>query len=140
MSAALVLLAGCTKSEGSEEGKWYGYEGRGKESVSLYLELKGGQADLIITAWGTRYKGPYTYNAEDGRLVLTYDSCLTRYVGMEEPDKAVLVSNLFNDWPGASGADHVILGKPIQMTFTINGDKATCDIDTLNKPVEMTRE
>lgn len=140
MSAALVLLTGCNKPGDSEEGQWYGYEGNGTEQVRLYLELKGGQADLIITAWGTRYTGPYTYNAEDGRLVLNYDKCLTRYVAMEEPDKATQVSNLFKDWPGASEADHVILDKPIKMTFTVNGNKAICDIDTVNKPVEMTRK
>lgn len=123
MSAAVVLFAGCTKPSGSEEGQWFCYEG-GQENTRYYLELKGGQADFIITAWGTRYQGPYVYNAEEGTLTINYETLKTRYVAMEEPDKATLVSNLFKDWPGASEADHVILSSPIKMDFDLDGDKA----------------
>lgn len=123
MSAAMVLLTGCNKPGDSEEGQWFCYE-RGEQNASFYMELKGGQADFIITAWGTRYTGPYTYNAQDGKLTINYTKSYTRYVAGEEPDKATLVSNLFNDWPGASEADHVILSSPIEMEFTLDGDNA----------------
>ena len=140
MSAALVLLSSCTKPGNSEEGQWFCYEGGGEQQARLYLELKNGKADLIITAWGTRYQGPYTYNAESGDLVIKYDSVKSRYVAMEAPDKAVLVSNLFNDWPGPTSADHVILDSPISMVFTVNGDKANCKFDTIGLELEMTRK
>lgn len=139
MSAALVLLTGCNKPGDSEEGQWYCYENNGQDA-RLYLELKNGKADLIITAWGTRYKGPYTYNKDNGELTIPYESCLTRYVAMEEPDKATTISNLFNDWPGASGADHVILDKPIHMVFIVDGDKAQCQFETIGLNLEMTRK
>lgn len=137
MSAALVLLTGCNETGDTEEGQWFCYEG-GEQQVRLYLELKNGKADLIITAWGDRYQGPYTYNADNGELVIKYDKYLARYVAMEEPDKAVLVSNLFNDWPGPTSADHVDLSSPITMVFTINGDKALCEFVGLN--MEMSRK
>ena len=139
MSAALVFFAGCTKPGNSEEGKWYCFEG-GEQNARLYLELNSGKADLIITAWGTRYRGPYTYDAESGKLSIKYTDCKTRYVGMEAPDKCTLVSNLFNDWPGPSSADHVILDSPIEMVFTVNGDKADCKFDTIGLELEMTRK
>ena len=138
----MLLFAGCNKeNSASEEGQWFCYE-NGGQHARLYLELKGGKADLIITAWGTRYKGTYTY-AEDGTLTINYksDGVLTRYVGMEEPEKATLISNLFNDWPGASGAEHVILNSPIVMNFKVNGDTATLDmIDSIGLSLEMTRK
>ena len=138
----MLLFAGCNKdNSASEEGQWYCYE-NGGQAARLYLELKGGKADLIITAWGVRYKGNYTY-AEDGTLTITYgsDGVLTRYVGMEEPEKCTLVSNLFNDWPGPSGADHVILPSPIVMNFKVKGDTATLDmIDSIGLSLEMTRK
>lgn len=139
MSAALVLLAGCTKPGNSEEGQWFCYE-NDNQHARLYIGLNGGQADLIITAWGTRYTGPYTYNAADGKLSINYNKTYTRYVGVEEPEKCTLVSNLFNDWPGPSGADHVILDAPIEMVFTVNGDKAHCQFDTIGLELEMTRK
>lgn len=123
MLAAVALFAACNKEGVSEEGQWFCYE-RGEQNARFYMELKDGQADFIITAWGTRYTGPYTYNAQDGKLTINYTKSYTRYVAMEEPDKATLVSNLFNDWPGASEADHVILSSPIEMDFTLDGDNA----------------
>ena len=139
MSAALVLLTGCNKPGDSEEGQWYCYE-NGQQHARLYLELKNGKADLIITAWGTRYQGPYTYNKDNGELTITYDSVKTRYVGMEEPEKCTLISNLFNDWPGPSEADHVILDKPIKMVFTVDGDTAVCQFETIGLTLEMSRK
>lgn len=141
-AAIMVLFAGCNKENGaSEEGQWFCYENDG-QATRLYLELKGGKADMIITAWGVRYKGDYTYN--DGTVTITYKSggCLTRYVGGEEPEKATSISNLFNDWPGPTSADHVIFSSPIKFGFDVDGDKALFNYEDANGSIryEMTRK
>lgn len=138
VALAALLAAACNKEESNSiEGQWYSYTNGGK-NVSLYLELKGGNADLIITAWGTRYKGPYTY--ENGDLTINYSTLQTRYVGEEEPEKATATNNLFEEWPGPSSADHIILDKPIRMGFKVKGNKADCNFETIGMHVEMDRK
>lgn len=146
--AAFALVASGCKPEGAKqedsnsiEGQWFCYENAG-QAARLYLELKGGKADMIITAWGVRYKGDYTY--KDGTLTITYksDGCLTRYVAGEEPEKATSISNLFEDWPGPSEADHVILGSPIVVGFDVDGDNALFNYEDDNGSLRfnMTRK
>ena len=138
VTLAALLAVACNKEEsGSVEGKWYAYT-NGGNNVSLYLELKGGNADLIISAWGTRYKGPYTY--ENGNLTINYSAFQTRYIGEEEPEKATATNNLLKDWPGPSSADHIILDKPIRMEFKVTGDKADCNFETIGARLEMERK
>ena len=137
-AAIMVLFAGCNKEEsGSIEGKWYCYE-NGEQHTRLYLELKGGKADLIITAWGDRYKGSYTYDEAKEMLSIVNAEQICRGNAGELGDKSTLTSNLFNDWPSATEADHISLGSPIEMTFKVNGDKATCGFVGLE--MEMVRK
>lgn len=147
LAAFTIIAFGC-KPEGAKneesnsiEGQWFCYENAG-QAARLYLELKGGKADMIITAWGTRYKGDYTYS--DGTLTITYknDGLFTRYVGSEEPEKATAISNLFEDWPGPSEADHVILGSPIVIGFDVDGDNALFNYEDGNGSLRynMTRK
>ena len=138
----MLLFAGCNKEEGSVEGKWYSFDKGGPQNPSLYLELKNGKADMIITAWGDRYKGDYTY--KDGTLTITYksDGFLTRYQGSEEPEKATALDNLFNDWPGATEGDHTPLGSPIVIGFKVDGDNAVFNYEDKNGSLRfnMTRK
>lgn len=135
MSAALVLFSGCNKPEDTEEGQWYCYE-NGVTHTRLYIELKSGKADLIITAWGDRYKGPYSYNAEEGKLTINWEEVIRRGNAAELGDKSTLTSNIFNDWPSATEKDPITLEKPIVMDFKITGDKATCEFVGLNLELE----
>jgi len=135
-AAVMVLFTACKKEESNSiEGQWYCYENGGQD-VRLYLELKDSKADLIITAWGDRYKGSYTYAEETGTLAINYTTYQARYVAGENPDKATSLSNLFNDWPGSTAADHVDLENPITMTFIVNGNTATCEFVGLQMQME----
>ncbi len=135
---ALMLFAGCTKDNSksnSEEGQWYCYEG-GVDHTRLYLELKNGKADLIITAWGDRYQGPYTY--KDETLTINWEKQICRGNAGELGENSTLTSNLLNGWPGETSADHITLEKPIVMPFKVNGDTAQCEFVGLN--MEMKRK
>lgn len=137
MSIAVVLMTGCNKDENSEQGKWYAYED-GTTHTRLYLELKNGKADLIITAWGDRYNGSYTYDAVEGKLVINNATQTVRGNAGELGENSTLTSNLFNGWPGATSADHISLGPTIEMGFKVNGNTATCSFVGLE--MEMTRK
>lgn len=138
MSVAMVLMTGCKKDENSEEGKWYAYEKGDATYTRLYIELNDGKADLIITAWGDRYKGSYTYNAEEGKLVISNATQTVRGNAGELGDDSTLTSNLFNGWPGPTSADHINLGPTIELGFKVNGDKAICTFVGLE--MEMVRK
>ena len=135
---ALLLAVGCNPDENASiEGQWYCYEQEGLHT-RLYLELKDGKADLIITAWGDRYKGTYTYSESDKKLTINYATKLERGNAGELGENSTLTSNLFNDWPSATSADHVNLSNPIEMGFEVDGDTAVCDFVGLIMP--MTRK
>ena len=137
MSIAVVLMTGCNKDENSEQGQWYAYE-NGTTHTRLYLELKNGKADLIITAWGDRYNGSYTYDAAEGKLVINNATQTVRGNAGELGENSTLTSNLFNGWPGDTSADHISLGPTIEMGFKVNGNTATCSFVGLE--MEMTRK
>ena len=137
---ALLLAVGCNPEENSSiEGQWYCYEQEGLHT-RLYLELNNGKADLIITAWGERYKGTYTYSESDGKLTINYSTRLARGVAGEIGEKSTLTSNLFNDWPSDTSVDHVILSSPIVMNFLVEGDTAVCDFQEIGLIMPMTRK
>lgn len=138
MSIAVVLMTGCNKDENSEEGKWYAYEKGDATYTRLYIELNDGKADLIITAWGDRYNGSYTYDAAEGKLVINNATQTVRGNAGELGENSTLTSNLFNGWPGPTSADHVSLGPTIEMGFKVNGNTATCSFVGLE--MEMTRK
>ncbi len=138
-TALMLLFSGCNKEESknSIEGEWYCYE-NGEQHTRLYMGLKDGKADLIITAWGDRYKGSYTYDEAKQTLSISYTEKICRGVAGELQEQSTLTSNLFNGWPGPTSADHVSLANPIEMTFKVNGDKATCEFVGLE--MEMVRK
>ena len=138
LSVAMVLMTGCKKDENSEEGKWYAYEKGDATYTRLYIELNDGKADLIITAWGDRYNGSYTYDAAEGKLVINNATQIVRGNAGELGENSTLTSNLFNGWPGPTSADHVSLGPTIEMGFKVNGNTATCSFVGLE--MEMTRK
>lgn len=127
MSAVIFLVSGCNgaddNSGDSLEGKWYCYE-EGGQHTRLYLELKDGKADLIITAWGDRYKGPYTYDGET--ITLSWDTYLQRGNAGELGQDATLTSKIFDGWPGATSADHPEMDNPIHIDFKVKGKTAAC--------------
>ncbi len=138
LSVAMVLMTGCKKDENSEEGKWYAYEKGDATYTRLYIELNDGKADLIITAWGDRYNGSYTYDAAEGKLVINNATQIVRGNAGELGENSTLTSNLFNGWPGPTSADHISLGPTIEMGFKVNGNTATCSFVGLE--MEMTRK
>ena len=99
MAAVALLFVGCKpnveeddNAGQTEVGLWYGYNTPdSKEDVAYVLELKkDGTADFIISAWGCRYQGPYTY---DGKVVkLTWEKYLYR-------PNAINYMELYNDYP-----------------------------------------
>ena len=127
-TALMLLFLGCTKEESknSIEGNWYCYE-NGEQHTRLYVGLENGKADLIITAWGDRYKGSYTYDEAKQTLSIAYTEQICRGVAGELQEQSTLTSNLFNGWPGPTEADHVNLPNPIVMPFKVDGNKATCE-------------
>ena len=134
----MLLFAGCNKEEsGSVEGKWYCYE-NGEQHTRLYIGLENGKADLIITAWGDRYKGSYTYDTAKEMLTITGAEQICRGNAGELGDQSTLTSNLFNGWPGATEADHVNLGSTLEIAFKVSGNKATCQFVGLE--LEMVRK
>lgn len=138
MSVAMVLMTGCKKDENSEEGKWYAYEKGDATYTRLYIELNDGKADLIITAWGDRYNGSYTYDAVEGKLVINNATQTVRGNAGELGENSTLTSNLFNGWPGPTSADHIALGATFELGFKVNGDKAICTFVGLE--MEMVRK
>lgn len=138
MSVTMLFMTACNKEENSEEGKWYAYENGDKTYTRLYFELNDGKVDLIITAWGDRYKGSYTYDAAEGKLVISNATQTVRGNAGELGDNSTLTSNLFNGWPGPTSGDHINLGQTFELGFKVNGDKAICTFVGLE--LEMVRE
>ena len=152
MAAVALVCAGCSKekedenSSSTEVGKWYAYNtADSKEDVAYVLELKAdGTADFIISAWGERWQGTYTY---DGKVVkLTYNKFLVR-------DKAWVLGNdatspeHLDDWwvdfalgqnlpEGDYDPDE--FGKTLSISFTYKGDKG--EINIANKPCPAERQ
>ncbi|MBP5567012.1 MAG: hypothetical protein J6X57_05975 [Bacteroidales bacterium] len=142
-AAMMVLFAGCNKedSKNSIEGKWYCYE-NGEQHTRFYLGLENGKADMILPAWGDRYKGSYTYDASTGALTITNAEQICRGNAGELGEQSTLTSNLFNGWPGPTEADHISWGPTIKMTFTVKGDTAQFEYTDKNGGLsfEMTRK
>ena len=144
-AAAVVLLAACTKE--SEVGKWYGYNREGdKSDVAYVLDLKAdGSADFIISAWGDRYQGRYTY---DGKVVtLNWNKYLGRLAAIpsEEAghDRPCAPENLYKWWEEYTATsetyqDKAAEGNVLRIEFTFKGDKGT--INMFNKPCTAERQ
>ena len=150
MAAVALLFVGCKpnveeddNAGQTEVGLWYGYNTPdSKEDVAYVLELKkDGTADFIISAWGCRYQGPYTY---DGKVVkLTWEKYLYRpnainYMELYN-DYPTLPQNLYLHWEdGTTSDDANQYGAVIEISFTYSGD--TGEIDMFNKPCVAERQ
>lgn len=160
-AAAMVLLTGCKKDnkggkDATEVGKWYAYnvlyDGTvNKNDIVYVLELKADKtADFMITAWGSRWQGPYTY---DGKVVkITWNKFLFRpaalsddwtvngtFIYCTEPD------HIYDKWQSWSsqvsdeyGQDPDQFGQTLEISFTYSGD--TGEIDLVNKPCPAERQ
>ena len=150
-AAALVLFSGCNKdNKGSESatevGKWYGYnpleDGTyDKNDVAIVLDLKADKtADLMLTAWGSRWQGTYTY---DGKVVkLKWNKFLFRGNAAALGHNAVSPDHLYEWWESFDQQeifqDPNIFGSTIEIKFTYSGNKGT--IDVANKPCPAERQ
>ena len=150
MAAVALLFVGCKpnveeddNAGQTEVGLWYGFNTPdSKEDVAYVLELKkDGTADFIISAWGCRYQGPYTY---DGKVVkLTWEKYLYRpnainYMEIYN-DYPTLPQNLYLHWEdGTTSEDANQYGAVIEISFTYSGD--TGEIDMFNKPCVAERQ
>ncbi len=150
-AAAIVLFSGCNKDKGNdaqvtEVGKWYGYNPQengtaNKNDVAIVLELKADNtADLMLTAWGSRWQGTYTY---DGQVVkLKWNKFLFRGNAGELGDDAVSPLHLY-EWWTVYDKQEVFqnpdqFGSVIEIKFTYSGNKGTLDI--ANKPCPAERQ
>lgn len=154
LAAAAVLFCGCNKedeSSTSEVGKWYGYntDGEGNyntNDVAYMLDLKADKsAEFIISAWGCRWQGTYTY---DGEVVkLTWNKYFARPAaiplvdaGYENPCSP---ENIYKWWNEVGEKDEGYesaseYGEVLTIKFTFKGDKGT--IDMFNKPCVAERQ
>ena len=140
-AAAMTLFIGCNKGgnapEGSEVGKWYGFNApEDKTDVAYVLDLKEDKsADFIISAWGERYQGTYTYDGEV--ITITYTAILSRPNAWdyqeEYGESPCAPENLYKHWSEAVPASGT---KEIAFTYTGN----TGLIDVANKPCYAERQ
>ena len=150
LAVSALCFAACNPEDKSKDdsgntevGLWYGYNTPdSKEDVAYVLELKkDGTADFIISAWGCRYQGPYTY---DGKVVkLTWEKYLCRpnainYMEIYN-DYPTLPQNLYLHWEdGTTSEDAYQYGEVIEISFTYSGDMG--EIDMFNKPCVAERQ
>lgn len=150
LAAAMVLLSGCKKEEASEVGKWYAYNtADSKDDVAVVLDLQAGnKVDLIITAWGNRWQGTYTY---DGKTVeVKWDKFMGRpsatddYWVRKDIDRIpVAPENIYFGWSEPLdtsledvAADANRFGSTISIEFTYEGDKGTLSFANKDYPAE----
>lgn len=147
-AVAMVLFSGCNKPNESatEVGKWYGYNptenGFDRDDVAILLDLKADKsADLMLTAWGCRWQGTYTY---DGSVVrIKWNKFLVRGNASVLGHDAVSPNHLYEWWVGFdkdenSFQDPDQFGSTIEVKFTYSGNKGTIDI--ANKPCPAERQ
>lgn len=144
LAAVAMLFASCDPDDSaSEVGKWYGYNTPdSKDDVAYVLDLKAdSSADFIVSAWGQRWQGTYTY---DGKFVyLTWNKYYARPNATAYWDaygeSACLPKNLYEHWTlAADSEDANMYGATIKISFTYSGD--TGEIDIFNKPCHAERQ
>ena len=153
LAAAMVLLCGCKKeddSSTSEVGKWYGYNtaedgSYNKNDVAYMLDLKSDKsAEYIISAWGCRWKGTYTYDGEEVKL--TWKQYYARPAAIPLSDylpNPCSPENIYKEWVEVTSNDEGYedagqYGDVLVIKFTFKGDKGT--IDMFNKPCVAERQ
>ena len=143
LAAAAMLFASCTPDDSTEVGKWYGYNTPdSKDDVAFVLELNAdNSADFIVSAYGQRWQGTYTY---DGKIVyLTWNKYYARPNATAYWDaygeSGCLPKNLYEHWTLASESEDASqYGATIEIKFTYSGD--TGEIDMFNKPCKAERQ
>lgn len=144
---AAFALSSCNKEEEnntSEVGKWYSYDNAEKTKVGLVIELKAnGSADLIITAWGERWLGTYTY--EESQITFTYTQFQRRFKAWESAEEATDINHLYDWWDDESRIDpyadyepDFFGGKTFKLDFKVNGKTAETVI--ANRPMTLERQ
>ena len=147
-ATAMFLLSACGKDDDSEVGKWYGYNVAGDKSDVVYvLDMKAdASVDFIITAWGVRMQGSYTY---DGSTVTIN---VKKYLGREAaiPLSETLPNpcapeNIYKLWlelpvntPEYEDAAGYTENGIFKVAFTYKGNKG--EINVFNKPCEAERQ
>ena len=142
LAAFAMLFASCTP-DSTEVGKWYAYNTPdSKDDVAYVLELNSDKtADFIISAWGCRWQGTYTY---DGKVVkLTWNKYYYRLAAIDYYDtygeSACLPKNLYEHWTLANDSEDANqYGATLEIKFTYSGDKG--EIDMFNKPCQAERQ
>lgn len=151
-AAALVLFSGCNKDNKggtdpvTEVGKWYGYNPQengtaDKNDVAIVLELKADKtADLMLTAWGSRWQGTYTY---DGKIVkLNWNKFLFRGNAAALGTDSTSPNHLYDWWVAFDNQEIFqnpdMFGSTIEIKFTYSGNNGTIDI--ANKPCPAERQ
>ncbi len=134
-----------TTNEVIKEGdKWYGYNSAdNKNDVALVLELKAdNSADFIITAWGDRWQGAYTYDGETVKL--TWTKFLSRPAAVPLSEQGIdpcAPENIYKYWVEVSAgsedyANAGMFGDVISIGFTHTGDTGTLNIANRDFPAE----
>lgn len=153
LAAAAVLFCGCNKNDDSstsEVGKWYGYNtfedgNYNKNDVAYMLDLKSDKsADFIISAWGSRWEGTYTYDGEEVKL--TWNKYYARPAASplaEAGEDPCAPENLYKWWNEVGAKDEGYeaasqYGDVLTIKLTFKGDKGT--IDMFNKPCVAERQ
>ena len=145
---AAFALSSCNKEDEnntSEVGKWYSYDTADKTKVGLVIELKAdGNADLIVTAWGERWLGTYTYDGSS-ELTFTYTQFQRRFKAWESAEEATDVKHIYDWWddesrisPDADYDPDFFGGKTFKLAFKVNGKTAETVI--ANKPWTLVRQ
>ena len=139
LAAFAMLFASCTP-DSTEVGKWYAYNTPdSKDDVAYVLELNSDKtADFIISAWGCRWQGTYTY---DGKVVkLTWNKYYARPAYHDTyGESPCLPKNLYEHWtPANESEDANEYGATLEIKFTYSGDKG--EIDMFNKPCQAERQ
>ena len=154
LAAIAVLFCGCNKedeSSTSEVGKWYGYNtfedgSYNKNDVAYMLDLKADKsAEFIISAWGCRWQGTYTYDGQEVKL--TWNKYFARPAAIPLVDAGYdnpcSPENIYKWWNEVGEKDEGYesaseYGEVLTIKFTFKGDKGT--IDMFNKPCVAERQ
>ena len=154
LAAAAVLFCGCNKDDDStstsEVGKWYGYNTSAdgtynKNDVAYMLDLKSDKsADFIISAWGCRWEGTYTYDGEEVKLTWNkYYARPNASTLIETVNNPCSPENIYKFWTEIGENDEGYqaasqYGDVLTIKLTFKGDKGT--IDMFNKPCVAERQ
>ena len=157
LAAAAIMLCGCNKDDAStsEVGKWYAYnfneEGTVyKNDIAIVLDLKADKTvDFIITAWGDRWQGTYTYDGKEVKI--TWNKYMGRPAATSDYWETVnripvAPENIYKDWNPFDPEheenfnDPNQFGSVISVPFTFKGDSGTIPFVGREWPAERQKK